>query len=524
MFAHDKKTSVRPAVQNRPNRTGLPDRLKSGVESLSGVSLDSIRVHYNSPEPARLQARAYAHGADIHVASGQEQQLPHEAWHAAQQLQGRVPPTARSMGAAVNDDPALEREADIMGRRAAQYRGGARYGISPRAAGRAVSPVAQLAKYGPAGSTGRYFSTDSFSWYFQRITTIKDSSWEILKGICFNRVRDERRRLPGAEGVKDDELLVDDAAKAIMQQVAAEFPLLEELFRLYWELAQFKFVGSPPQQGGEASQSAAQAGAAPPRKRWIRANGSLTDSAATFVGDYKAVLEKSGLIARYQKAIANEINVREYGGGTETPLYHYDRAYHMSPRSAQTPDQDAEKNIVLYRAMRPEEYQYLKTYIEQFKNQVDTIYDTTPVGCKPAKGEAMSPIDKINGLYNEFTRNFRGSTGIVLPIGSHLGDIEQVVTGYLHRLGEDERVVVKFVMRKRGDSRLGSFIDHLEPPKGGAEGQPTIIETEHREDRIGAKLERAGNFSLNVGRTKWASFMFLYFVDKIEVLNPSAVK
>ena len=121
MFAHDRKTSVRPAVQGKPNRTGLPARLKSSVESLSGVSLDSIRVHYNSPEPAQLQAWAYARGTEIHIASGQEQHLPHEAWHAAQQLQGRVPPTTRSMGAAVNDDPALEREADIMGRRAARH-------------------------------------------------------------------------------------------------------------------------------------------------------------------------------------------------------------------------------------------------------------------------------------------------------------------------------------------------------------------------------------------------------------------
>src|SRR5215470_10506123 len=29
-----------------PNRTGLPDQLKSGVESLSGVSLDNVKVHY----------------------------------------------------------------------------------------------------------------------------------------------------------------------------------------------------------------------------------------------------------------------------------------------------------------------------------------------------------------------------------------------------------------------------------------------------------------------------------------------
>lgn len=524
MFAHDKKTSVRPTVQSKPNRTGLPDRLKSGVESLSGVSLDSIRVHYNSPEPAQLQAWAYARGTEIHIASGQEQHLPHEAWHAAQQLQGRVPPTARSMGAAVNDDPALEREADIMGRRAAQYQGGARSGISPRAAGRAVPSVAQLVKYGPAGSTGQYFSMDSFSFYFQRITTIENSSWELIKGICFNRIRDERRKLPEAEGVTDDELLVDDAVKTIMEKIEKELPLLEELFRLYWELAQFKFAGTSPAQGGEAPQAAAQAAAAAPRKRWFRKDGSLTDSAATFVEDYKAVLEKSGLIARYQAAIANELNVREYGGSTETPLYHYDRAYHMSPKFAQTPDQDAGKNIVLYRAMKPEEYTYLKEYIDHFKSKVDKIYDTTPVGNTPAQGDKKSPIKKINDLYNEFTGKFSGRRGTILPIGAHVGDIEQVIKGYLHRAGEDERVVVKFIMKKKRKGKLGNFIQQLNEPEGGGEGTSYISKDRHIDDKIGAKSEDAGNFSLNVGDTKWASFMFLYFVDKIEVLNPGAVK
>lgn len=73
--------------------TGLPDQLKTGVESLSGHSLDDVKVHYNSPQPAQLNALAYAQGTDIHVAPGQEQHLPHEAWHVAQQKQGRVRPT-----------------------------------------------------------------------------------------------------------------------------------------------------------------------------------------------------------------------------------------------------------------------------------------------------------------------------------------------------------------------------------------------------------------------------------------------
>lgn len=101
-----------------PNQTGLPDQLKSGVEQLSGIALDDVRVHYNSNKPAQLQARAYARGAEIHLASGQEKHLPHETWHVVQQKQGRVRPTSKLKGNAINDDPALEREADIMGSKA----------------------------------------------------------------------------------------------------------------------------------------------------------------------------------------------------------------------------------------------------------------------------------------------------------------------------------------------------------------------------------------------------------------------
>lgn len=103
-----------------PNRTRLPDGLKSGIESLSGMDMSDVRVHANSAEPAQLGALAYAQGNDIHVASGQEQHLPHEAWHVVQQREGRVQPTTQMAGVALNDDAALETEADAMGAKALQ--------------------------------------------------------------------------------------------------------------------------------------------------------------------------------------------------------------------------------------------------------------------------------------------------------------------------------------------------------------------------------------------------------------------
>ena len=105
-------------TQRVENKTGLPDQLKVGIENLSGKSLDHVNVHYNSPKPAAVQAHAYAQGSDIHLASGQDKHLPHEAWHVVQQMQGRVKPTTSVNGMAVNDSTGLEKEADMMGAKA----------------------------------------------------------------------------------------------------------------------------------------------------------------------------------------------------------------------------------------------------------------------------------------------------------------------------------------------------------------------------------------------------------------------
>ncbi|NEO96893.1 MAG: DUF4157 domain-containing protein [Moorea sp. SIO3G5] len=106
------------AEKKAENKTGLPDRLKEGIESLSGFDLSGVRVNYNSPKPAKVNAHAYTQGQGIEVAPGQEQHLPHEAWHVVQQMQGRVKPTMEVNGVGVNGDRGLEREADVMGQKA----------------------------------------------------------------------------------------------------------------------------------------------------------------------------------------------------------------------------------------------------------------------------------------------------------------------------------------------------------------------------------------------------------------------
>ena len=99
-------------------KNGLPDKLKNGLESMSGMNLSDVNVHYNSPKPASVGALAYAQNNDIFLGSGQEKHLAHEGWHVVQQRQGRVKPTTSFNGVSINDDKHLEKEADVMGAKA----------------------------------------------------------------------------------------------------------------------------------------------------------------------------------------------------------------------------------------------------------------------------------------------------------------------------------------------------------------------------------------------------------------------
>ncbi|MEM8641811.1 MAG: DUF4157 domain-containing protein [Cyanobacteria bacterium P01_G01_bin.54] len=113
----------RQAEKQPANQAGLPDRLKTGIERLSGYNLSDVRVNYNSPKPAQVNALAYTQGTAIEVAPRQERHLPHEAWRVVQQMQGRVREQFKVDEVGVNGDRGLEREVDVMGRRAVRSGG-----------------------------------------------------------------------------------------------------------------------------------------------------------------------------------------------------------------------------------------------------------------------------------------------------------------------------------------------------------------------------------------------------------------
>ncbi|MFK7797171.1 MAG: DUF4157 domain-containing protein [Aureispira sp.] len=86
----DQATSEDEAPDPQPNKTGIPDQLKTNIENMSGYSFDEVRVHYNSKKPAEDGALAYAYGLDVYIGTGQEEHLAHELWHVVQQMEGGV--------------------------------------------------------------------------------------------------------------------------------------------------------------------------------------------------------------------------------------------------------------------------------------------------------------------------------------------------------------------------------------------------------------------------------------------------
>ncbi|HHG84168.1 MAG TPA: DUF4157 domain-containing protein [Bacteroidetes bacterium] len=110
------------------NTTGMPDQVKAKMESSMQEDFSNVKIKTNSGQAEQAGALAYAQGNEVHFASGQynpsstegQKLLGHELGHIKQQREGRVKATGSVNGMALNDDKALEGEADRMGDKAAQ--------------------------------------------------------------------------------------------------------------------------------------------------------------------------------------------------------------------------------------------------------------------------------------------------------------------------------------------------------------------------------------------------------------------
>lgn len=106
----------------------LPEAVRAKMESFFGTDLSDVRIHVGN-EAGKIGALAFTLGSNLYFAPGQlnlhshhgHELLGHELAHVVQQRAGRVRNPFGS-GVAVVQDPALEAEADRMGRLAAAHR------------------------------------------------------------------------------------------------------------------------------------------------------------------------------------------------------------------------------------------------------------------------------------------------------------------------------------------------------------------------------------------------------------------
>lgn len=144
MLAMLESPRAQTAAQSSSGGTPLADAMRAKFERQFSMSMDDVRVHYNSDEPAKFDAGAYTYGSHIFIGPSQEKLLEHEIGHVVQQKRGVVRPTGREHGLAVNRSPVLEHSADT--------------GDVTRAMGRDAEPVVQChrrdRKQYPAGKNG----------------------------------------------------------------------------------------------------------------------------------------------------------------------------------------------------------------------------------------------------------------------------------------------------------------------------------------------------------------------------------
>ena len=162
-------------VSRAPSSGGssLETGARTAMESAFGADFSAVRVHQDG-RAETIGARAYTRGEDLHFAAGHydpgsqsgRELIGHELAHVIQQRQGRVA-LPQSADGVINADPALEREADDLGRRAA----------AGEVVGRAAPPPSAAAAIQRAPiqrAVGFEFQT---SWQLQHKV---DDEWEAM--------------------------------------------------------------------------------------------------------------------------------------------------------------------------------------------------------------------------------------------------------------------------------------------------------------------------------------------------------
>ena len=124
---HDNSSSQTHQNQTSETSQSLPSNVQGQMESNLQADFSSVKIK-ESEKATQAGALAYTQGDEITFAPGKfqphnqegQELLGHELTHVLQQRSMNIPTTKQQKGLSINDDPALEQQADQMGKLAAQ--------------------------------------------------------------------------------------------------------------------------------------------------------------------------------------------------------------------------------------------------------------------------------------------------------------------------------------------------------------------------------------------------------------------
>ncbi|MCU0430829.1 MAG: DUF4157 domain-containing protein [Cytophagaceae bacterium] len=123
----------------------MPEEVQAKMENSFGEDFSDVAIHDNSAQAEDLGAKAFAQGKDVHFAPGEfqpntkqgQELIGHELTHVVQQKDGKVHGSEVHGKDMVNQDPALEKEADDAGKLASE-------GKSVEVKGGAINSTVQM--------------------------------------------------------------------------------------------------------------------------------------------------------------------------------------------------------------------------------------------------------------------------------------------------------------------------------------------------------------------------------------------
>jgi|GEM_PF-6815388 len=107
---------------------GLPNEVNNKMQTAFNADFSDVNIIKDSQESKDIGAFAFTQGSDVHFAPGKfqpftpkgQELIGHELAHVVQQDEGKVEETTKTGNRSINDNPALEKEADVKGKKAAQ--------------------------------------------------------------------------------------------------------------------------------------------------------------------------------------------------------------------------------------------------------------------------------------------------------------------------------------------------------------------------------------------------------------------